>query len=112
MSVISACAKLAIIAKYWCHSSYLIRMIWQKVSWLETSQVSANLGVDNSTVWKIVKLFRETGSVQKKAQPGAVKVLTSVAELILISEGLEHPILTHLRQTDCEEIITLNCNNP
>lgn len=72
-------------------------MIWQKeVLGLESSQVAANLGVDTTTVWRIVKLFRETGDVQKKVQPGAIKVLTSVAEFILISEVLEHPgIMLH-----------------
>ena len=82
------------------------RMIWQKeVLGLETCQVAANLGVDYSTVWRIVKLFRETGDVQKKKQPGAVKALTSVAELITISEVLEHPgIMLHEFQAKLLEL--------
>ena len=41
---------------------------------------------------------------KKKAQPGAIKVLTSVAELILISEVLEHPgIMLHELQAKLVE---------
>ena len=36
---------------------------------LKFSEIAANLGVDAVTVWRVVKLFRQTGVVQKKAYP-------------------------------------------
>ena len=43
------------------------RIIWQKeVFDLNSREIAANLGVDSTMVWRTVKLFRETGDVQKK----------------------------------------------
>ena len=73
------------------------RIIWQReVLGLNSSEIAANLGVDSTTVWRAVKLFRETGDVQKKTQPGPIKKLAPVAEHIIVSEVLEHPgIMLH-----------------
>ena len=73
------------------------RMIWQKeVLGLNSRDIAANLGVDSTTVWRTVKLFRKTRDVQKKTQPGAIKKLTPVTEFIVVSEVLEHPgIMLH-----------------
>ena len=46
------------------------RMIWQKeVLGLKNSEIAFNVGVDYTTVWRTVKLFRDTGDVQKRAYP-------------------------------------------
>ena len=75
---------------------------------LNNREIAANLGIDSTMVWRIVKLFRETGDVQKKTQPGAIKELTSVTEFFIVSQVLEHPcIMLHelqavlIEQTDC-----------
>ena len=45
-------------------------MVWQSQALgLKFSEIAANLGVDAVTVWRVVKLFRQTGVVQKKAYP-------------------------------------------
>ena len=46
------------------------RMVWQREV-LECSykDISMNLNVDLSTVWRVVKTFRETGCVNKKGYP-------------------------------------------
>ena len=46
-------------------------------------KIAANLGVNTTTVWRTVKLFRETGDVQQRTHP--------VAEFIIVSEVLKHP---------------------
>jgi predicted transcriptional regulator len=45
-------------------------MVWQRVVLqYKLKRVAANLNVDKATVWRIVKLFNETGQVSKKAYP-------------------------------------------
>ena len=63
-------------------------------------EVAANLGVDTTTVWRTVKLFKETGTVQPKTPPGAVKKLSSATEFTIASEVLNRPgIMLHELQT-------------
>ena len=43
------------------------RIVWQReVLGYKYGQVASNLNVDVSTVWRIVKLFQETGCVDEK----------------------------------------------
>ena len=77
------------------------RMIWQReVLGMTNRVIAANLGVDSTTVWRTVKLFRETGEVQPKTPPGALKKLSLVIEFIIVSEVLNRPGITlHELQT-------------
>jgi len=46
------------------------RMVWQRLArGLTLEQVSSNLNVDISTIWRVVKCFEETGTVSKKNHP-------------------------------------------
>ena len=68
------------------------RMIWQReVLGYQSSQIAVNLGVDCSTVWRTVKLFRETGDVHKRTPSTYPKRLTPAAEFVIIFEVLKHP---------------------
>ena len=73
------------------------RMVWQReVLGMTNREVAANLGVDTTTVWRTVKLFKETGTVQPKTPPGAVKKLSSATEFTIASEVLNRPgIMLH-----------------
>ena len=55
--------------------------------------IAQNVGVDVSTVWRTVKLFQETGSVEKLPYPKekAYRDLTDAAKFVLLREVLEHP---------------------
>ena len=51
-------------------SAYGWRMVWQRVVLkYKYERVAANLNVDKATVWRIVKIFNETGDVNKKVYP-------------------------------------------
>ena len=61
------------------------RMVWQKeVMGLKLKNVATNLSVDISTVWKVIKLFENTGSVVKRPYPKGrrTKKLTDVIKLL------------------------------
>ena len=63
---------------------------------MSNRDIAVNLGVDSTTVWRTVKLFRETGDVHQKTPPGAIKKLTPVTEFIIVTEVLKHPgIMLH-----------------
>jgi len=81
------------------------RIIWQReVLGLKSSEIAANLGVDCTTVWRTVKLFRETGDVQKQLYPSVIKKITPVTEYIIVTEVLNHPgIMLHELQAELVE---------
>ena len=55
------------------------RMIWQReVLGMTNKDIAANLGFDSTTVWKTVKLFRDTGDVQPKTPPGLLSQSVSL----------------------------------
>ena len=52
------------------------RMIWQReVLGMTNREIAANLEDDTSTVWRTVKLLRETGDVQQRTPPGPIRKL-------------------------------------
>ena len=74
-------------------------MIWQReVLGLKNSEIAFNLGVDYTTVWRTVKLFRDTRDVQKRAYPSSsiIKKLTPVTNYIIVNEILKRPGITLL----------------
>ena len=70
------------------------RMVWQREI-LEYSykDISMNLNVDLSTVWRVMKTFRETGCVNKEGYPHerAFHKLTVSLELTIIHLVLSCP---------------------
>ena len=80
------------------------RIIWQReVLGLKSNETAANLGVDCTTVWRTVKLFRETGDVQK-FYPSIIKKITPVTEYIIVTEVHNHPgIMLHELQAELVE---------
>ncbi len=69
-------------------------MVWHRLALRHTyKQISANLGVDSSTVQRTVTLFELTGSVQKRPYPkGRVqKKLTPTAELVIMTLVIQQP---------------------
>ena len=55
--------------------------------------MASNLNVDLTTVWRGVKLFKETGNVKKKVYPKdkAFRRLTTPLELTVLHSVLQHP---------------------
>ena len=67
-------------------------MIWQSEALgLKSSEVAVNLGVDHTTVWRTVTLFRDTGDVQKKSHPRSsiVTKLTPTIKYIIVHQTLK-----------------------
>ena len=82
------------------------RMVWQKsILGYTYEQVTSNLNVDKSTVWRMVKLFDETGNVTKKTYsyfPGqSLRKLTRPVELSILHVVLSHPGI-YLREIKSE----------
>ena len=84
------------------------RMVWQKEGLgLSNNDIASNLGVDPSTVSRVVSLFKATGSVQKRpypkdARPG--KKLTKTVELTILHTVLRRPGI-YLRELRMEVFI-------
>ena len=69
-------------------------IMWQReVLGYKYGQVASNLNVDVSTVWRIVKLFQETGCVDKKMHPKqrAFRKLTTPLQPTVLHLVLERP---------------------
>ena len=69
--------------------------------------VAGNLGVDPSTVSRIVSLFKSTGSVQKRPYPKDArpnKKLTKTVQLTILHEVLQRPGI-YLRELQTEVFI-------
>ena len=69
--------------------------------------VASNLGVDPSTVSRIVSLFKSTGSVQKRPYPKDArpnKKLTKTVQLTILHEVLQRPGI-YLRELQTEVFI-------
>ena len=88
-------------------------MIWQSEALgLKSSEVAVNLGVDHTTVWRTVTLFRDTGDVQKKSYPRSsiVTKLTPTIEYIIVHQTLKRPgillreIQAHLVEQTCVDV--------
>ena len=69
------------------------RMVWQVCILGQSSRnVGRNLSVDPTTVSRIVRLFKETGSVNHRQHKGTgLKKLSSTAEVIIIHLVLSQP---------------------
>ena len=70
------------------------RMVWQCMALKCTyDQVARNLGVDRTTVSRIVKLFETTGTVSKKGYPKerAFRKLTTPAQLLISNLVIKNP---------------------
>ena len=83
------------------------RMVWQKeVLDYTYEKVARNLNVDVSTVWRIVKLFRDYGAVDKKhySRSDTSKKLTPPLELLLLHTVMMNPgiYLREIQQNLCE----------
>lgn len=69
-------------------------MLWQrKVIGLSYAAIANNLGVDKSTVKRLVDRFDSTGSIQKKPYPKerASRKLTTCAQLFVLNLVLQKP---------------------
>lgn len=84
-------------------------MVWQKeVAGYRYEDVAINLNVDKSTVWRVVKQFRETGQVDKKVYPRdrAFRKLTPPIELTILHLVLSRPgIYLHEIQTELLQLM-------
>ena len=70
------------------------RIVWQKEALLQSSAAIANnLGVDVSTVRRVVDRFHTTGGVEKKVYPAscAFRVITEPVQMYIINKVLEKP---------------------
>ena len=70
------------------------RMVWQKeVLGYKYRTIAANLNVDLSTVWRVVALFRNSGSVDKKpySRSESLQTLTPPLQLHVLHCVLMHP---------------------
>ena len=69
-------------------------MIWQRVVLnFKYETIASNLNVDKATVWRIVKLFNQTGHVNKRAYPRkqCFRKLTEPLELMILHSVLSSP---------------------
>lgn len=79
-------------------------MVWQReVLKYKYEVIAANLNVDKSTVWRIVKIFNETGQVDKKVYPkeNCYRILTSPLEFMILHIVLRCPGV-YLREIQTE----------
>ena len=86
------------------------RMVWQtEALQYSNEQVAKNLGVDRSTVSRIVHLFNTTGNVCKKRQQSdnAYRKLTSPAQVLVLNLVIEKPGI-YLREIQAELMHTLS----
>ena len=70
------------------------RIVWQTLALrLHPKQVASNLGVDETTVNRIAKLFEETGSIEKKLYPAerAFRKLTEPAQFFILNLVVSKP---------------------
>ena len=71
------------------------RMVWQREALeLDLKTVASNLGVHPSTVSRVVRLFRDTGSVQKRPYPQDARLnkkLTKPVQLTVLHTVLQYP---------------------
>ena len=78
------------------------RMVWQSQALgLKFSQIAANLGVDAVTVWRVVKLFTQTGDVKKKAYPCRPCKITPAVQFSIAHTVLRRPGI-YLRELQSE----------
>ena len=85
------------------------RMVWQKEA-LKYSyeEVGSNLGVDRSTVVRVVELFRTTGKVSKRQYPKerAARELTAPGQLFILHLVVQRPgIYLHEVQKELEDFL-------
>ena len=81
-----------------CRSAYgedlRWRIVWQReVLGYKYGQIASNLNVDVSTVWRIVRLFQDTGRIDKRKYPKhrAFRKLTTSIQLTLLHLVLDYP---------------------
>ena len=71
------------------------RIVWQRVALgYGVKAVASNLGVDPSTISRIVRSFHATGDVQKKPYPKDARPnekLASPVQLTILHTVLQHP---------------------
>lgn len=71
------------------------RMVWQSEALgLKPTIIAGNLGVDSSTVSRVVDIFRETGAVHKRPYPRDArpnKKLTPPVQLTILHTILQYP---------------------
>ena len=91
-------------------------MVYQKEA-LDYSydQISKNLGVDSSTVHRVLTLFRATGSVHKRPYPkqNASRKLTPIAQLFVLNTVIQKPgIYLHEIQKELQESLLMTVSVP
>ena len=83
-------------------------MVWQRcVLGSENKVIAQNLNVDVATVWRVIKLFNETGTISKKAYPQekSFRKLTPPLELMVLHLALNRPGI-YLREIQSELLAT------
>ena len=88
------------------------RMVWQKEA-LKYSyeEVGSNLGVDRSTVVRVVEFFRTTGNVSKRQYPKerAARELTAPVQLFILNLVVQRPgIYLQEVQKELEDFLMMN----
>ena len=88
-----------------CSEDLRWRMVWQREALgLNLKTVASNLGVDPSTVSRVVRLFRDTGSVEKRPYPKNSrpnKKLSMPVQLTILHTVLQYPGI-YLREIQVE----------
>ena len=70
------------------------RMVWQReVLGYTYQEVATNLCVDVATVWRMVKLFEQTGGVSKSIYPRerSFRKMTPAVELTVLHIAVDQP---------------------
>lgn len=87
-------------------------MLWQrKILGLSYAAVANNIGVDKSTVKRVVDIFDSTGSIGKKTYPKekASRKLTSLAQMFVLDLVLQKPgIFLHEIQKELSQSLLLD----
>lgn len=80
------------------------RIVWQKEALGYSAEVIANnLNINKCTVYRIIKLFKNTGSVTKHPYPKdrAVKKLTHPVQLLIFHLVMKNQELRYTKYKNC-----------
>ena len=92
------------------------RMVWQKEALgYSYEDVGSNLGVDRSTVFRVVELFHTMGNVSKRQYPKerAARELTTPSQLFVLNLVVQRPgIYLHEIQKELQDFLMQNVSVP
>lgn len=89
------------------------RVVWQhegqQKPW-PVAEIASNLCIDKSTVYRTLRLFKETGQVSPKQYPKerAFRKLTSRAQAFILGLVIDNPgIYLHKIQTELKDVFDI-----